>query len=141
MTRILSFVSPLLLMVMLNIAHADVVVVVSKDNPVSELTQQQVERIFLGKLMQFPDGRSAIPLDMPHNAPVRDDFYERTTGKTDGQVRSYWSRLIFTGGGVPPKMAMSSADMLRLVADNPNTVGYVAAGEINDAVKVVWTPE
>ena len=54
MTRILSFVSPLLLMVMLNIAHADVVVVVSKDNPVSELTQQQVERIFLGKLMQFP---------------------------------------------------------------------------------------
>lgn len=141
MKRILSIVSPLALYLVMNLAHADVVVVVSKDNPTSVLTTQQIERIFLGKLMQFPDGRSAIPLDMPRDSSVRDDFYQIAVNKTDGQVRSYWSRLIFTGGGVPPKAAISTEDMLKLVADNPNTVGYVAAGEINDAVKIVWQPE
>jgi len=139
MKRIISLVCPLIMMMALNLAYAEVVVVVSKDNPTSALTTNQVSLIFLGKLKQFPDGRSAIPLDMPNDIPVRDEFYLQSTGKSDSQVRSYWSRLIFTGGGVPPKVAMSEEDMLRLVADNPNTVGYVNADQVGDTVKVVWS--
>lgn len=122
----------------LNSAFADIVVIVSQKNPTQAISQDDVDKIFLGKLKLFPDGSSAIPLDMPANSREKKAFYESAIGKDDSQLRAYWSRIIFTGSGQPPKTVTSEADMLKLVAENPNTIGYIDKSQVNGSVKVVW---
>lgn len=119
-------------------AYADMVVIVSVKNPTSSISPDDVEKIFLGKLKLFPNGSSAIPLDLPDKSSDKDLFYEKALRKTDSQLRAYWSRVIFTGGGAPPKAAGSPTDMVNLVSENPNTIGYVDETLLTDTVKVVW---
>ena len=84
-------------------ALADVAVIVSAKNPASSLTKEQASDLFLGKATSFPGGGSASPVDLPESSPVREDFYSKVTGKSASQAKSYWSKMVFTGKGTPPK--------------------------------------
>ena len=58
----LSIALGLLLGLSVGSAAAEVVVVVSKNSPVTALTREQVVDIFLGKASRFPDGTRAVPI-------------------------------------------------------------------------------
>lgn len=119
-------------------AYAEIVVIVNSKNAISALNPDQVEKLFLGKTSSFPDGSSAIPIDLP-KGPERDQFYQKTTGKSTSQLKAYWSKLIFTGAGQPPKEAESAQEVVNLVGKNPNLVGYVDKAAVNSSVKAVFT--
>ncbi len=70
---------------------------------------------------------------------AREAFNDKVLGKSSSQLKAYWSRLIFTGKGTPPKESGSDADVVSLVAKNPNLVGYVDAAAVDGSVKVVYT--
>ncbi|MCP5170252.1 MAG: phosphate ABC transporter substrate-binding protein [Hahellaceae bacterium] len=120
------------------IAQADMVVIVSSKNPTDVVPQDVVKKIFLGKLKLFPDGRNAIPLDLPDESDGKEYFYQVTTNKNNAQLKSYWAKLIFTGAGAPSSSVNSQEEMVRLVAENPNTIGYVDKTLVDATVKVVW---
>ena len=121
-----------------SVAFADMVVIVSAKNVNYGLDKIDIEQIFLGKKSVFPDGAKAIPVDQNEDSAVRDAFNEKILGKTSSQLKAYWSRLIFTGKGTPPKEAGNDADVVKLVSENPNLVGYVKASAVNGSVKVVY---
>jgi len=81
------------------VTHADVVVVVSSASTVEELDRIQVENIFLGRSHQFPNGESATPIDREEGSLTRQAFYLSLSGMTPAQIKSHWSRAIFTGRG------------------------------------------
>jgi hypothetical protein len=116
---------------------AEVVVIVSPRSAVTALSANQVSDIFLGKSGSFPDGSVALPVDMPERAVARRDFYEKLTGKSMQWLKAYWSKLIFTGRGEPPRELPDSAAVKRLVADNPHYVGYIDKNAVDGSVKVV----
>lgn len=116
---------------------ADVAVVVSAKSPVSSLTAEQVSQIFLGKTSTFPGGQQALPIDQAEGQAARDEFYSKITGKSAAQVKAYWSKLIFTGKGQPPKEVPNSAEVKKLVANNPNTIAYIDKASVDSSVKVV----
>ncbi|CAN1600607.1 phosphate ABC transporter substrate-binding protein [Pseudomonas sp. B21-028] len=116
---------------------ADVVVIVSTANPVKTLASNQVANIFLGKASRFPEGGQAIPIDQPEGAAVRDEFYTRYTGKSAAQLKTHWSKIIFTGRGQPPDTVSNSAEVKTHVAGNPAAIGYIDAREVDDSVRVV----
>jgi ABC-type phosphate transport system substrate-binding protein len=118
---------------------ADIAVIVNNANANATLENDVIAKIFLGKAKSFPDGTKAIPLDQDEGAATRNNFYQTIANKDAGQIKSYWSRLIFAGKGTPPKAVGSDADVVSLVSSNPNMVGYVDAGTVNDSVKVVAT--
>lgn len=120
-------------------AHADLAVIVSLSNTSPTLDAEQVGRIFLGKIGSFPDGRKAIPVDQPRDAPGRDEFYRLISRKTAVQLASYWARMSFTGRGMPPFEAESESEVLTMVAENPSTIGYVDARNVDGRVKVLYT--
>lgn len=139
MKKLFRQVLCLMLMAMASAAvQADIVVVVSVENHNKALTAEQVSRIFLGKIGTFPNGEQAIPIDQPKGRG-RDWFYRKVAGKTGVQLSAYWSRLTFTGAGMPPIEAESEDEVVSTVADNPNTVGYVDASKVNKRVKVLYT--
>jgi ABC-type phosphate transport system substrate-binding protein len=118
-------------------AADDVVAIVSAKSPVTGLTKNQVMDLFLGRASHFPDGAQALPLDQFEGSAVRDEFYERFAGKSAAQVKAHWSRIIFTGKGQPPKEIPGSAEVKRLVVENPRAIGYVERSQVDGNVRVL----
>ncbi|MBU1311421.1 phosphate ABC transporter substrate-binding protein [Rheinheimera muenzenbergensis] len=119
---------------------AAIAVVVHPSNQTS-LTQEDLARLYTGKLSAFTDGSSAVPVNLADSAPLRSEFDQKALGRSSSQVKAFWSKLVFTGKGTPPKEVASDAEVLTLVANNPNIIGYVSAGAVSDQVKVLLTLE
>ena len=115
----------------------DVVAVVSAKSAITSLNSGQVADIFLGKTSRFPDGTQAVPIDLTEDSPARDKFYAQFTGKSPAQVKAHWSKIIFTGRGQPPKQASSASEAKKMIAENPNAIGYIDASQVDASVKVL----
>ncbi len=122
-------------------AFAQVAVVVGAKSDIGALTADQVSGIYLGKSDKFPNGNTALPLDQNSGSPVRGNFYDKVTGKSEAQVKAAWSRLVFSGKGTPPKEVANSAEVKKLVAANPNTIGYIEKSAVDSSVKVVLSSD
>jgi ABC-type phosphate transport system substrate-binding protein len=122
------------------LSHAEVVVVMSTKSAVSELTKDQVSDIFLGKAATFPQGGQAVPIDLAASAPHRDEFYTKVTGRNAAQLKSYWAKQSFSGKGTAPKAVAGDEEVKKLIAANPNTIGYIDKARVDASVKVVFTP-
>ena len=121
-------------------ANADVVVVMSAKSPVTALTKDQVSDIFLGKASTFPQGGQAVPIDLAAGAPNRDEFYTKVTGRTAVQLKSYWAKQSFSGKGTAPKAVAGDDEVKKLIAANPNTIGYIDKSRLDATVKAVFAP-
>ena len=139
MTRtLLGFIAAFALLAAGAAARAeDVVPVVSAKSAITSLNTAQVADIFLGKTNRFPDGTVAVPIDLSEEAPERERFYAQYTGKSPAQVKAYWSKIIFTGRGQPPRQAASGREMRKLVAENPNAIGYIDPSLVDASVRVL----
>lgn len=118
-------------------ALGEVVVIVNKSGP-DAMSKEQIAEVFLGKTTALPGGATASPHDLPESSPLRDEFYSKVTGKSAAQAKSYWSKLVFTGKGTPPKEG-SSAEVKKAVAAASGAIGYVEKSAVDGSVKVVMT--
>lgn len=119
-------------------ALAEVAVIVNPSNSAS-MSNEDVAKLYLGKAKKFTDGNNAVPLDRKEGSEIRVQFMETVVGKDESQMKSYWSRLIFTGKGIPPKIIESDQEVKELVSRNPDIIGYIDASAVDDSVKVVAT--
>jgi ABC-type phosphate transport system substrate-binding protein len=133
-----SIFRTLLFIATCNVCWGDVAVIVNKSF-VDTMSEDDIANLFLGKTKTFPSGTLAIPVDQVAGSAPRVSFYEILTGKDDSQLKAYWSRQIFTGKGQPPREVGGDVDVVALVGVNPNMIGYVDAGAVNDSVKVIAT--
>ena len=115
----------------------EMVVIVSTRNATEALRADQVADIFLGQSRRFPDGALAGAVDQPIGAAQRDVFYLKVAAKSPALLRSYWTKIIFTGRGQPPREVPDSASVRKLVADNPGLIGYIDRNALNASVKPV----
>lgn len=118
-------------------AQGEIVVVVTANSPVDSLSNNEVRNIFLGKSNRFPDGSKAIPLNRTENSPERDAFYQLIVGRSPAEIKSYWSKMIFTGRGQPPQEADSSKSLKKLLAANASYISYMDSTAVDDTVKVL----
>jgi ABC-type phosphate transport system substrate-binding protein len=116
-------------------AVADVVVVVSAKSPLKELSLDQLSGIFLGKIAVLPNGMRISPIDQSEGVATRDTFYTQYIGKSPTQVRAYWSKLIFSGRGQPPRSAHDDETVKRLLAEHPDWIGYIDRSALDGSVR------
>ncbi len=118
-------------------AAGELVVIVSSKSPVTSLRPEQVADIFLGQIANFPGGLEAVALDQSIGSAERDEFYSKVASKTRPLVKAYWTKMIFTGRGQPPKEIGGSAAVRKMVADNPSLIGYIDKSALDASVKTV----
>ncbi|UZE97977.1 type 2 periplasmic-binding domain-containing protein [Alkalimarinus alittae] len=102
-------------------------------------SEKDISRIFLGKSKSLPGGQKVTPVTLPEGNAARDEFNDKVLGKSDSQLKSYWSKLVFTGKGQPPSELASDADVVAAVAADPGSIGYVSSASVTDGVKVLAT--
>lgn len=120
--------------------NADVVVIVSAKSSVGQMDKDQVSDIFLSKSSNYPDGQQAVPIEVERGDGLRDEFHDKVTGKSTSQLKSYWSKMVFSGKGTPPKEVLDGKAVLKLIGSNPNLIGYIDRGSIDKSVKIVFAP-
>ncbi len=115
-----------------SVAQAEIVVVVNNTNAAA-LTKNDVSRIFLGKMKKY------TPVNVSSSNALRADFNKKALNKSSSQVKAYWSKLVFSGKGTPPKEFGSDAEIKAFVASNPNAIGYIDSASLDGTVKAALT--
>lgn len=119
-------------------SFASVIIVVHPSNTV-EISRDDVNRLYTGRASSFPGGSQAVPINLVDSNSVRNDFDDKVLGRSSSQIKAHWSKLVFTGKGSPPKEVNNDAEVLDLVANNPNIIGYVSKGADISNVRAVLT--
>ena len=118
-------------------AGSEMVVIVSARSPVVALTSEQVADIFLARTARLPGGEEVQALDLPVGHALRDEFYLRVAGKSPALMKAYWTRMVFTGRGQPPRELSSMSAIRKLVAENPAMIAYLERSALDASVKAV----
>lgn len=119
-------------------ASAEVAVIVNPSNA-QVLSDKQIARMFMGKLKSYDNGQTVVAINAKGNSSSRKEFEQKVLKKSSAQVKAYWSKLIFTGKGTPPKELTSAQQIIETVATEPGAIGYVDASAVTTAVKVLKT--
>ncbi len=112
-------------------------VVVNASSSVTELTRDQVSRIFRRKNRKLA-GADAVPVDLNSDQPVREVFSRTIHGKSTSSIDSYWLKQVFAGKDTPPVKMGSEAELLEFVRSHPGAIGYLSAGTaLGEGVRAV----
>ena len=106
----------------------EIVVIV---NPASApISKEQIADLYLARSGGW------ILIDQPAGSAIYVEFYKKATGRDIAQVKAIWSRILFTGRGIPPKQLRDSAAVKKAVAADPKAVGYIEKSAVDASVKV-----
>ena len=108
------------------LAYDGIAVVVSPENPVSDLTIEQIADIYTGKITNWSEvgGNDAeiVLIGREAGSGTRDGF-ESITGTEE--ACQYRQELT------------STSDVIATVSQNPNAIGYASLSAVNDTVKAL----
>lgn len=135
MNKFKSLAVAFVLSVFSGFSFAEVSVIGSPGLPVDVITKDQAENLFLGKAQNI-NGVSVSIFDLSGSEAARAEFLEKVMGKTESQLKAYWSRQVFTGKGQPPKQG-SAGDAVEFVTSSNEGISYVDSGSVPDGVKVL----
>lgn len=115
----------------------NIAVIVNKDNK-SKISQEELKLIYKGQLNKFQNGLEISPLNQPEKASIRTEFIRKITQQPVSQYKSYWTRKIFTGKGVPPREIMGGDEAVKkFVEQNPEAIGYISSSSADNTVSVL----
>lgn len=108
------------------VAIDGIAVIVNPENPVDDLTVDQIAKIYTGEITNWSEvGGSDLPIvciGREAASGTRDGF-ESITGTADSC--KYAQELTSTG------------DVVQTVSSNPNAIGYASLASVNDTVKAI----
>jgi hypothetical protein len=113
----------------MSVQAADLVVIVN--NGATAPTKEVVADVYLGKSQAF------VPHDLPESAPARAEFYQKATGRDLVQVKSVWSRIVFSGKGQAPAEHPDAAAVKKAVAADPKAIGYIEKSALDGTIKAL----
>ncbi len=102
------------------------------------LSRQDVARMFLRKQRFWADGSPILPLNRDAGSELRESFSFAVFGVATTGLATYWNQQYFLGT-LPPATLHSSEAVRRYVAAEPNAIGYVETGIVDESVRVAVT--
>ncbi|MDR9827027.1 phosphate ABC transporter substrate-binding protein [Vibrio sp. FNV 38] len=113
-------------------------VVIGNPAGVDSLSEGDVKQLFMGKQTRLSNGQTAAIVELNDGAEGRITFHSVATGRSESQLQSGWSRLVFTGKAEAPIQVADYSAMLAEIAKNPNAIGYADESAIDGSVKVLF---
>ncbi len=108
------------------LAYDGIAIVVNNENPINDLTIEQIASIYKGEITNWKDVGGAdaeiVVIGREAGSGTRDGFESIT--KTDGSCK-YRQELTSTG------------DVINTVSKNPNAIGYASLASVGDSTKTL----
>ncbi|CBL43668.1 conserved hypothetical protein [gamma proteobacterium HdN1] len=118
--------------------RADIAVIVHPSNPVKSMDEEDLRRIYMGRMRLFPGTSLGVEaVDLPEENPRFVEFYQSLTHLAPARLRRQRASFLFSGKGRLPRVVESEAEVLRFVTESPAAIGYLDKSQVNGAVRVV----
>lgn len=115
------------------IARDAIAVIVNPENPINELTMEQIARIYRGEVNNWSElggeDRPIVRLSRETNSGTHVYFLEEVVRLGDKNNKEIFS--------ADTLLLPSSEGIISEVSDNPNAIGYDGLGYVTDTVKVL----
>ena len=109
-----------------------IVVIVNSANPVDNLSQGELKKLFLSDRSRWDTGKAVAPVMYSPGSPVRTSFLKLICGMSDGDLGKYFMQAAFTGkSATPPKEVGSPGALKSFVAGSPGAIGFMRASEFS----------
>lgn len=131
------FVIAVLLCTCIKPAISQVVVVVNKNNPASNIALADLKKQYLGKVETWENGKKVTLVQKKSSAESTVLFYKTVVGKTPKKMKSYWMKKMLGGGAIGPKVLGSDEEVKELVASNDGAIAFIDASNLDDSIKVL----
>lgn len=119
-------------------SYGDVAVIVHPSNPLTSLSQKQVQRLFLGRMHMFPDSNVKVDsIDQIEGSSVYENFYKLVINLSASKLKRYRAYYMFSGKGKLPSQT-DSQSVVDHVSTSVNAISYIPMDEVDDRVKVVY---
>ncbi len=115
-------------------------VVITHPSRSSQLSADELTRIYLKKKRFWKDGKPIVPINREAGSAMRKIFERCIFDHPSPDLVAYWNRKYFHGV-FPPATLESDDAVKRYVASDPNAVGYIAADNVDDSVRVAYRPD
>ena len=124
------------LLITINLYADNLVVIVSKNSNLNSISKKELSKIFLSKTKKLPNGNKSFLIEID-DIQIRTKFYQEICNKNTNQLRKYWTKMIFTGRGQPPKKIKSINKIIEYVNKNKNAMSYIPLKYLNNTVKII----
>ena len=118
-------------------AKVRLVVVVAKNQALSDLSLKDLRNLYKGDQISGPDGKRLTPFAMPVHSPERVAFDRAVLGMSPDQVASYWIDRKIRGQSGAPKSVASPELLLRVVAGFEGAIGYLRVEDTPGVLKTI----
>ncbi len=113
------------------------VVIVNSDNPVSQLSRDQLRTLFAMRVSQWANQTPVHVYVLPDNHPLHIDFCKKILELFPYQLRRIWDRQVFSGTGIAPITVKSEQDMIAHIARDKGAIGYIRTIHAQHAIKAI----
>lgn len=117
--------------------NAGMLVIGNKDF-IGELSRDEIKNLFMGKRVNISKGQKVIIVELAEGFGGRREFHDISTGRSDSQLQSAWSILIFTGKSEKPIEVGSYEEVIKVVKKYKNAIGYIHDSALTNEVNVLF---
>jgi hypothetical protein len=139
MHRLLIIIVACILVLALPVAADEsIAVVTQRTSPLKSVSLETLKQVFLRKSLIDNKGSRWIPLNLPINDELRQNFSLALFNKLPEDQENYWNEQYFHGID-PPQVLASEEAVLRFVEITPGAIGYVHKHNVHERVKILKT--
>lgn len=117
-------------------AEDPLVLVVSLENNIGEISPEELKSIYLKDKKNWQDGTPILPIDL--GQPEAQERFSRIILKKNlREVKIYWMQQIFTGRAAPPLIVKDDREVKEWIASNRGAIGYIHSKSLDDTIKPI----
>lgn len=119
--------------------HAEVAIIVNRENPVDELSFRDVVRLFKQEKQHWETGKPIYLLLREPGTPEMSMMLRVVYGmREDHELKKFWLEMMFKEEIASfPQVLSSNEAMKRFVSRVPNAIGVIDVASVDDRVKVL----
>jgi hypothetical protein len=114
------------------------VVIVNRNETVSDISFDDLRRIYVGRMTRFPDRRRVTPVILGSTEPAEQYFLKRIVGMAEVDFAQLWIGQVFRGEvAATPHLSVSAAEAKQFVDRHPHSIAFIEADDLDASVKAL----
>ncbi len=126
----------LLVVLLIGSAHGsddDIIIVVSIKSAVDSISKSEIKKLYMGKQATL-DTQFTSPTILKIKSTHK-KFLDTFLKINTRQFARIWQKLVFTGKAQMPKQYTSEHELIEMLENSPNKVGYIQRKNITETLK------
>lgn len=117
-------------------APLEIALVVGRTSAVTHVSKDELRELYLRRQRLWPNGARAIPVNLPPDNVLREQFSKLVLGRSTHDLVAYWNARYFEGI-TPPVTLPSPAAVRAYLKVEPGAIAYLPVAEVDDTCRTL----